>query len=69
MAFEKARERLGADVPRLQIRVSPLDKVTYPNYRHASSISAFSERGCAIEHPGRVIGNRVRGSSSLRFSG
>jgi hypothetical protein len=57
-AFEKARERLGTDVPRLAIRVSPLDKVPYPNYRHASSISAFSERGCAIEHPGRVIGNR-----------
>jgi len=54
-AFERARERLDPDVPRLAIHVSPLDKVTFPNYRHASSVSAFSARGCAIEHPGRVL--------------
>jgi len=58
-AFETARERLAPDVPRLAIHVSPLDKVTYPNYVAASSISKVSERGCAIESPGRVLANRA----------
>jgi len=55
-AFMAARDRLDADVPRLVMRVSPLDKVTYPTYAHASAVSAFSVKGCAIEHPGRVFG-------------
>jgi hypothetical protein len=58
-AFEAARERLAPDVPRLAIHVSPLDKVMYPNYGAASSISKLSERGCAIESPGHVLGNRA----------
>lgn len=58
-AFEAARDRLAPDVPRLSIHVSPLDKVTYPNYRAASSISKLSERGCAIESPGHVLANRA----------
>jgi len=58
-AFEAARQRLAADIPQLAIHVSPLDKVTYPNYRNASSISALSERGCAIESPGHVLANRA----------
>jgi hypothetical protein len=58
-AFEAARERLAPDVPRLAVHVSPLDKVTYPDYRAASSISKLSDRGCAIEHPGQVFANRA----------
>ena len=58
-AFEAARERLPADVPRLVLHVSPLDKVTYPDYRAASSISKLSARGCAIEYPGQVFANRA----------
>jgi hypothetical protein len=58
-AYEASRDRLAVDVPRLAIHVSPLDKVTYPNYRAASSISKLSERGCAIEGPGRVFANRA----------
>ena len=58
-AFEAARDRLARDVPQLAIHVSPLDKVTYPNYRNASSISELSERGCAIESPGHVLANRA----------
>jgi len=59
VAFEAARDRLALDVPRLAIHVSPLDKVTYPDYGAASSISKLSERGCAIENPGRVLANRA----------
>jgi hypothetical protein len=58
-AFEAARHRLAPEVPQLAIHVSPLDKVTYPNYHNASSISGLSERGCAIESPGHVLGNRA----------
>jgi hypothetical protein len=58
-AFEAARDRLAPDVPRLSIHVSPLDKVSYPNYRAASSISELSERGCAIESPGHVLSRRA----------
>jgi hypothetical protein len=58
-AFEATRHRLAPDVPQLAIHVSPLDKVTFPNYRNASSISELSERGCAIESPGHVLGNRA----------
>ena len=58
-AFEAARDRLAVDIPRLAIHVSPLDKVTYPNYAVASSISKLSERGCAIECPGRVLEKRA----------
>lgn len=57
-AFEAVRDRLASDVPRLAIHVSPLDKVTYPNYGYASSISKLSERGCAIESTGHVLENR-----------
>lgn len=58
-AFEAGRDQLAPDVPRLTLHVSPLDKVKYPNYRAASSISKLSERGCAIESPGHVLANRV----------
>ena len=57
--FEAARHRLAPDVPQLAIHVFPLDKVTYPNYRNASSISELSERGCAIENPVTSSGNRA----------
>jgi hypothetical protein len=57
-AFEAARDRFAPDIPRLAIHVFPLDKVTYPNYGVASSISKLSERGCAIESPGHVLENR-----------
>ena len=58
-AFETARDRLPADVPRLVMHVSPLDKVSHPNYGAASTISKLSRRGCAIEGPGRVLANRT----------
>jgi len=57
-AFESARDRLASDVPRLVMHVSPIDKVTYPNYGAASTISKLSDRGCAIEGPGHVLANR-----------
>jgi hypothetical protein len=37
------------------MHVSPVDKVTFPNYANASSISKLSAKGCAIEHPGRIF--------------
>jgi hypothetical protein len=58
-AFASALERLAPDVPRLAIHVSPLDRVTYPDYGAASTVSKVSERGCAIEGPGRVLANRA----------
>ena len=58
-AFEAARDRLAADAPRLALHVSPLDKVTYPNYGAASSISKLSDKGCAIEYPGQVFSNKA----------
>ena len=57
-AFLAARDGLGSDVPRLTLHVSPVDKVKFPNYAHASSISKVSAKGCAIEHPGRVFDSR-----------
>ena len=57
-AFEAACDRLAPDVPRLVMHVSPIDKVTYPDYGAASTISKLSQRGCAIEGPGRVFANR-----------
>ncbi|HTP61749.1 MAG TPA: hypothetical protein VMJ14_06680 [Burkholderiales bacterium] len=54
-AFTAALERLDADVPRLVMHISPLDRVTFPNYAHASAVSAISVKGCAIEHPGHVF--------------
>ena len=36
-----------------------LDRVTYPNYHAASSISGLSRKGCAIGHPGHVYSNRT----------
>jgi hypothetical protein len=58
-AFEAARERLPKDVPRLAVHVSPIDRVTYPNYPATSSVSRFAQKGCAIEHPGHVYANRA----------
>jgi len=58
-ALEAARNRLAEGVPRLAVHVSPLDRVTFPNYRNASTISKISDKGCAIELPGRVFGNRA----------
>lgn len=58
-AFEAARDRLAADVPRLAIHISPLDPVSYPNYGNASTISRLADKGCAIEHPARVVVNRA----------
>jgi len=57
-AFERARDRLAEGVPRLAVHVSPLDRVTFPNFRNASTISKIADNGCAIEHPGRVFDNR-----------
>jgi hypothetical protein len=54
-AFLAARDRLASDVPRVTMHVSPVDKVTFPNYANASSISKLSAKGCAIEHPGRIF--------------
>jgi len=54
-AFLAARDRLAPDVPRMNVHVSPYDKVPFPNYANASSISRLSARGCAIEHPGRIF--------------
>ena len=58
-AFEAARERLAANVPRLAVHVSPLDQVSYPNYGNASTISLLADKGCAIEHPRRIAVNRA----------
>ncbi|HTT13915.1 MAG TPA: hypothetical protein VMG60_23865 [Burkholderiaceae bacterium] len=58
-AFEAARDQLARDMPRVAVHVSPIDRVTYPNYRAASSISGLSQKGCAIEHPGHVYANRA----------
>jgi hypothetical protein len=57
-AFLAARDRLAPDVPRMNVHVSPYDKVGFPNYAHASSISRLSEKGCAIEHPGHIYDHR-----------
>ena len=57
-AFLAARDKLAPDIPRMNLHVSPYDKVRYPNYELASSISRFSEKGCAIEHPGRLFDHR-----------
>ena len=57
-AFDAAVERLDPQVPRLAMRISPLDKVTYPVYVRASSIARLSAKGCAIESPGRVLERR-----------
>ena len=54
-AFSAAVARLAPDVPRLTMHVSPLDKVSYPNYGRASSISKLSAKGCAIESPSRLF--------------
>lgn len=58
-AFEAARDRLAREVPRLAIHVSPVDRVVYPNYERASSISKIGASGCAIEHPGQVVAHRA----------
>ncbi|HSB99687.1 MAG TPA: hypothetical protein VLE45_07210, partial [Burkholderiaceae bacterium] len=50
-AYLSAIGRLPGDAPRLAVRVSPIDPVTYPNYSAASSIARISQKGCAIEHP------------------
>ena len=57
-AFNAACEHLDATVPRPTMHVSPLDRVSYPNYVRASAVAAFSVKGCAIEHPGRVFDRR-----------
>ena len=54
-AFAAAVDRLDSQIPRLTMRISPLDKVTYPLYARASTVSRFSAKGCAIESPGRVL--------------
>jgi hypothetical protein len=54
-AFLAARDRLAPDVPRMNVHVSPYDKVPFPNYANATSISKLSAKGCAIEHPGRIF--------------
>ena len=55
-ALAAARDRLDARIPRLAIHVSPVDRVDFPNYAHASSIARVSAKGCAIEWPGHVFG-------------
>jgi len=50
-AFHSAIGRLPSEAPKLAVRVSPIDHVTYPSYGYASSIASVSRKGCAIEHP------------------
>lgn len=50
-AFISAIERLPTDAPRLAVHVSPIDRVSYPNYGYASSIARISKKGCVLEHP------------------
>jgi hypothetical protein len=54
-ALAAARDRLDPQIPRLDIHVSPIDKVPFPNYVHASSIARLSAKGCAMEWPGHVF--------------
>jgi hypothetical protein len=58
-AFHAARDRHASDAPRLEMHVSPVDKVTYPNYGNATSIAALAQQGCAIEHPAGALANRA----------
>jgi hypothetical protein len=51
-------DHLAPEIPRLAVHVSPLDRVTFPNYANTTSVSRFSRKGCAIEHPARVYGHR-----------
>jgi len=54
-ALAAARDRLDPQIPRLEVHVSPIDKVGFPNYMNASSISRLSAKGCAMEWPGHVF--------------
>jgi len=58
-AFAAAIGRLRSDAPRLAVHVSPIDRVTYPNYGNATSIAKLSKKGCAIEHPAAALTNRA----------
>ena len=58
-AFHASRDRLAGDAPRLDLHISPVDKVTYPIYGNASSIATLSRRGCAIEHPAAALTQRA----------
>jgi hypothetical protein len=54
MAFVASIEKLDPQIPRLEIHVAPIDRVTY-SYEHASSLARVSAKGCVIESPGRVF--------------
>jgi len=58
-AFTSAIGRLDNDAPKLAVHVSPIDRVTYPNYGNATSIAKLSRKGCAIEHPASALANRA----------
>ena len=58
-AFSAAIGRLDSEAPRLVVHVSPIDRVTYPNYGNATSIAKLSKKGCAIEHPAAALSNRT----------
>jgi hypothetical protein len=54
MAFFASIEKLDLEIPRLEIHVAPIDRVTY-SYEHASSLARVSAKGCVIESPGHVF--------------
>jgi hypothetical protein len=47
-------EKLDDGIPRVEMHVAPVDRVTY-NFEHSSSLARVAARGCVIEHPGRVF--------------
>ena len=53
-AFVASLEKLDPEIPRLEMHVAPLDRVTY-SYEHASSVARLSSKGCLIENAGRVF--------------
>ena len=53
-AFTASLGKLDPEIPRLDMHVAPLDRVTY-SYEHASSLARISSKGCLIESPGRVF--------------
>jgi len=53
-AFLAGVEKLDGEIPRLEMQVAPVDRVTY-NYEHSSSLARVAARGCVMENPGRIF--------------
>jgi hypothetical protein len=53
-AFLAKVEKLDGEIPRLEMHVGPVDRVTY-NYEHSSSLARVAARGCVIENSGRIF--------------